>query len=373
MTDESQYGEDSLEGVNQSFYERGATDGLPIIPPTEERVKRMLEGTDLSPDTELGKLGSREGVLTAEKVAVNGVMAGCLPLHMPVLMAGARALVDPKTNAIQMSVSTGSWAYLCLVNGPIRETLDINSDTGAFGPGFRSNRTIGRAIGLLYKNCAQIHPGEKEMSTLGNPFKYSLVAGENEARSPWEPYHVDQGFDEDESTITIAAPNSFIQPHRTRVDKRGVLGDLINNTPPRMTGIETETANERYEGTRTEVFYGLCPYNAGELEAYTKAEIRTHIYENTHRPIHEIAPEIESEEGERNDLPPFQKRQFESPDHINLFVTGGSGRWNAIIGPTLGGPTTKRISLPDDWSEIVAKYESELDRNWGIGRSGSGA
>ncbi|THE65984.1 hypothetical protein D8Y22_04730 [Salinadaptatus halalkaliphilus] len=359
--------EDPFEETYQSFYRRGATDGLPVVTPTEERVDRMLEGTDRDRDEELGTLGTREGVLTVEKLATNAVMAGCLPIHMPVLEAGARALIDPKTNALQMSVSTGSWAYLCLLNGPIRESLDINADTGAFGPGFRSNRTIGRALGLTYKNTARIHPGEKEMSTLGNPFKFSLLAGENEERSPWEPYHVERGYDAEESTITMAAPNSFIQPFRTRVDKRGVLANLIDNTPPRMIGVKSETANERYEGTQTEVFYALCPYNAGELADYTKAEIREHIYENSHVPIHQFDPGVERSEADSDSdgLPPFQRRQFDDPDRINLFVTGGSGRWDAIMGPTLGGPTTKAISLPDNWEDLLETYSPHLEREWG--------
>jgi hypothetical protein len=360
--------EADIEGVTESFYRDGRTDGLPVVPPTEERVERMLEGTDRPREDVIGRLGTREGALTVEKLAVNGVMAGCLPVHMPLLLAGARALADPKSNAIQASVSTGSWAYLFVVNGPIRDALDLNSDTAAFGPGFRTNRTVGRALGLAYKNTADIHPGEKEMATLGNPFKFGLIAGENEARSPWEPLHVERGYDAGDSTVTFAAPNSFLQYQfqaGARSDQQ-MVESLIDHTPPSMLGLKTETANERYEGAQLEVFYALCPYNAAEIADYTKAEIKEYLFENARRPVEEL---FEADLGSGDDgdggLQPRWGRQFDSPDRINLFVTGGSGRFNAVMGPTLGGPTTKRVELPENWDALLDRYGDALDREWG--------
>lgn len=355
----------TLDEVSREFYREGATDGLPVVPPTEDKVGRMLEGTDLSADTQLGTLGTREGSLTVETVAVNGVMAGCLPIHMPVLLAGAKALADPKSNAIQASVSTGSWAYLFLLNGPIRETLDINCDTGAFGPSHRSNQTISRALGLLYKNCARIHPGEKEMATLGNPFKFSLLAGENEEESPWEPLQVERGYDADDSTITFAAPNSYIQTLPRRISTEGVLANMVDNTPPRIAGMKTETANERFEGFQSEVFYGLCPYNASELEGFSREEIKSHIHRNATLSARDFDPSIPEQAASEGNLPPLEMNQFDDPDRINLFVAGGSGRFNAIIGPTLGGPTTKKITLPDNWETLTEQYSSGLERDWG--------
>ena len=205
----------SLEELSDSLYAKGATDGLPIIPPTPDRIDEMLRGTDRHRDHVIGTLGNRADPLSVEKLASNAVMAGCKPIHLPVLEAGARALADPESNSVQFSVSTGGWAYLSIINGPIRNDLDIQCGTGAFGPGFRANRVIGRALGMAYRNTTRIHPGEKDMATVGNPFKYSLVAGENEEASDWEPYHVERGFDADESTFTLAGPNAFVgwTPH----------------------------------------------------------------------------------------------------------------------------------------------------------------
>jgi len=343
MTDERA---DPIDEVTDSAYERGTSDGLPVVPPTEDRVNDMLECTALSPESEICQFGNR---------------AGCLPLHMPVLEAGARALADPAVNAIQSSVSTGSWAYFFLVNGPIRSTLDINSGTGAFGPGFRSNRALGRALGLAYKNTARIHPGEKDMGVQGSPFKYSLVAGENEAESPWEPYHVEQGYEAAESTITLSAPNSFLQHAPDEATTEGVLADMVYNTPPQMAGIEMESFH-------LNVFHSLCPFNAQELEGLTKREVKEYIYANSHQSRERFSPGGENIAGKQDAVEPLQKRQFDSPDRIEVVVVGGSGRFDAVMGPTLGGPTTKKIDLPSNWEVLVERYRERLHRNWGVSR-----
>jgi hypothetical protein len=113
------------------------------------------------------------------------------------------------------------------------------------------------------------------------------------------------------------------------------------------------------------VFYALCPYNADELADYTRAEIKEYIYENARRPADELFDVDLGGEGGEAGLQPLWGRQFDDPDRINLFVTGGSGRFNAAIGPTLGGPTTKRVELPDNWDALLDRYGGELDREWG--------
>ena len=199
---------------------------------------------------------------------------------------------------------------------------------------------------------------------MGNPFKFTLLAGENEERSPWEPYATTQGVDAGENTITFSAPNSFIQPIPGDISPQGVVSNLITNTPPHLRGLKTETANEQYEGFQTEVFYAISPYNAEELSDFTRDELRKYIHENAKRPVHEFESAIDqSSDGEG--LSPLYLDQFDDPDRINVIVLGGTGRFNAVIGPTLGGPTTKRIELPDNWDELVERYETELARDWG--------
>jgi hypothetical protein len=357
MTDDTE----DIEDVYSSFYEDGMTDGLPVIPPTEDRVDEMLRGATEPPDTELAELGDRRGILTVEKLAVNGVMAGCLPIHMPVLIAGARALADPYSATIEATVGTDSSAYNFLINGPIRSDLDINSDTGAFGPGFRSNATVSRALGLAVKNTANMHPGEKVMGVLGNPAKYQLLAGENEAKSPWEPFHVERGFKPAESTITLSNTNCFIQAFPPRSEPRAILKNLVDNTPPQI-------------GFRPGAIYVINPANAQDLSGLSKTEIKEFIYENTYveadslfrAHVSSYKPDEQEDTGEGDGkLPAITERLFSTPEQVHVVVAGGMGRWNGIIGPLEGGPTTKEIELPDNWTELRERYTGDLARNWG--------
>lgn len=361
----------TLEDVHDSYYKRGLTDGLPIVPPTDERVEEMLRGTDLSPDKELAQLGDREGILTVEKLAVNAVMAGCLPIHLPVLIAGTKAQSEPSASITEAAVGTGSSGHAYLLNGPIRKMLDINSGTGAFGPGFRSNLTIGRALGLVLQNTGRLRPGEQAMGVIGCPFK-NMVAGENEEKSPWEPFHVERGYDAEESTISLTNINCFIQTSARgpNKDEKEVLSKLVYNTPPEI----------RF---RPSAVYALSPTNAYELRHLTKEEVKTYIYENTTVRSHEYyesdpstygfdsaesnRPNLEAFENGNDSVSPVTERMYRSPSQVKLFVTGGEGAWNAILGPLEGGPTTKKIELPHNWNELLETYGSKLERSWGVG------
>lgn len=351
---------ESIDETYRSYYRSGATDGLPVIPPTEERVERMLDGTDLDADAELGRLGDREGVLTVETVAVNGVMAGCLPIHMPVLLAGARAQVAPGSETIEAAVGTDSSGHLYLLNGPIRGALDVNAGTGAFGPGFRSNRTIGRALGLVLQNTARLRPGEHVMGVIGNPFKNSLVAGENEEGSPWDPFHVERGHDPDRSTITMANVNCFVQSSNYGRNKSptGVLSRLVYNTPAQF-------------GFRSGAVYVISPANADVLSGMSKREVKEYIHANAVVP----AGSFSSPGGRRRTPEPgavadVYGRVHDAPEEVEVVVAGGEGAWNALLGPIEGGPTTATIELPDRWDDLLAEYADDLDREWGPPRRG---
>lgn len=364
MTEDSA-SDQSLEEITDSLYRKGSTDGLPIVPPTDGRVREMLRGTDLPADHVIGRLGNKDAPLTVEKLATNGVMAGCRPIHLPVLIAGAEALADPDSNAIQFSVSTGSWAYFWALNGPIRTELDVQSGVGAFGPGFRANRGIGRTLGLAYKNTTNIQPGEKDMATVGNPFKYSMVAGENEEESPWEPYHVTEGFDQRESTITLAGPNSFIGWTPYENDPKHVLEGMVTHMEPGMTGAELADR-------KSTVIHALAPYNAEELAdaGMSKQDVKEYISDNSYLPASEYSrgkwADNLIEQVDDGPVPSLQLPQIQDPEHLNIFTIGGvGGRFNAAIGKTLGGPVTKKIKCPDNWNELLEEYR--VEREWGQG------
>lgn len=336
-----------VTAVSDSLYQRGSTDGLPITPPTEERAGEMLRGTDLDPDEELGRLGNREGLLTVEKVAINGVMAGCTPLHMPVLLAGARALVDPEANAIQVSTSTGSWAYFWLLNGRIRDELSIGKD---FSPGHQSNRRIGRALGLIYKNTALVHPGEKDMGVQGSPFKYDLIVGENEEANPWEPLHVSQSFEPSESTLTLGGPNSFIQYSTDGNDAEDILKRMIYNSPPCIERV-SETGHSVW------AIHGLCPNDAHTLQkaGFTKTDVKKYLLDNSDLVSYKQYSGINREVDE-DTVDPLQPEHHPNPDQMRLPVIGEGSGENVIIGPSLPGLVTKKIEYPHEWDRLLEDY-----------------
>ena len=197
----------------------GMTDGLPVIPPTPARVASMIAGAKLPRDQVVAELAPRNGVATVEKIAVNAVMAGCLPEYFPVIIAAVEALAQPQFNLLGIQTTTNPVAPFALINGPVRKQIDINCGAGALGPGRRANATIGRALRLIMLNIGGGIPGEVDKSMLGMPGKYSFCMGELEEENPWQPFHVERGFNPDDSTVTLISAQgtqsfaaSFLQP-----------------------------------------------------------------------------------------------------------------------------------------------------------------
>jgi hypothetical protein len=193
--------EGTLSQVQDYFYKQGWTDGLPIVPPTEEKVQEMLKGTKHKPDETVGKgVWPEQWTATVEKVAINGLMAGCKPEYMPVLLASVEAWTKGTfTNVL----STNSFSYMQVVNGPIRKEIEMNAGTYALGPGNHANATIGRAMRLFITNLGGGQPGFNLMGTFGAPTGYTFCFPENEEASPWQPLSVDLGYKPGESTVSI--------------------------------------------------------------------------------------------------------------------------------------------------------------------------
>ncbi len=204
----------SFEGINRAFYDRKWSDGLPIVPPTEERVQAMLRYTDREPSTVLGNMGPSWHLTTVHHVAVNAVMAGCRPEYFPVVLAGIEAIIDPAFNLYGVQGTTNPAGVMLMVNGPIARELDINGGPNLFGQGWYANGTIGRAVRLCMINIGGGRPVTGDMSTLGNPNKWGSCIAENEGMSPWSPYHVEKGYDANVSTVTAvatAAPQNVVE------------------------------------------------------------------------------------------------------------------------------------------------------------------
>jgi hypothetical protein len=194
-----------LEDEHEAFFERGWTDGLPVVPPTPARVLRMLEGTSRRPDEVVAVVGPDFAECTVEKAAVNAVMAGCRPEYLPVVLAAVEAACTDEFNMHGLLCTTWFSGPVVIVNGPIRTEIGMNSGVNCLGQGNRANATIGRALQLIVRNVGGGRPGEIDRATLGGPGKYTFCFAEDEEHSPWEPLSVERGFPPGTSTVTLFA------------------------------------------------------------------------------------------------------------------------------------------------------------------------
>jgi hypothetical protein len=336
----------SLKEVNRFFYKRGWTDGFPIIPPTGEEVAEMLTGTDLPPDHLVAKIIPRMGKATVEKIAVNAVMAGALPTYMPVLIAGVQALLEPEAMFGTTEVSTGSWVPFWIINGPIRRDLHINSGQGALSPGDIANSAIGRAMGLIIKNIGGARKGVEDMGTYGNSGKYSMVSGENEEESPWEPLHVEQGFRKEDSTVTLTFPTDFFSASPFGSDANGILRGIL--------------ARLRSPGRGLTIMLNVQHARALAEEKWTKKEIASFLCEYARIPAYQQQT-FWGQWGPERVRPPLNAMDpvavVRSPDNVRLLVAGGVG--GLMLRLMTGGRSwvTKKVELPANWDKLVAKYK----------------
>lgn len=192
------------EDVMEACFERGWTDGLPVVPPTRERVLRMLAGTTRAPDEVIGMVPPDLVECTVEKVAINAVMAGCKPEYLPVVLAAVEAALVDEFAMHGVLCTTMFAGPLVIVNGPMAKAVGMNSGVNALGQGNRANATIGRAVQLVIRNVGGGRPGELDRATLGTPGKYTFCFAEAED-SAWEPLSVERGFARTQSTVTLFA------------------------------------------------------------------------------------------------------------------------------------------------------------------------
>ena len=195
----------AAEDEQEAMFARGWTDGLPVVPPTVERVARMLTGTTRAPDDVVAVIPPDLVECSVEKVAVNAVMAGCRPEYLPVVLAAVEAACTDEFNAHGLLATTYFAGPLVIVNGPVARAIGMNSGTNALGQGNRANATIGRALQLVIRNVGGGRPGGVDRATLGNPGKYTFCFAEDEAGSPWEPLAVERGIAPGRSAVTLFA------------------------------------------------------------------------------------------------------------------------------------------------------------------------
>jgi hypothetical protein len=330
--------DDSLEVINNLFVEKGWCDGLPIIPPTEQAVEKMLTGTKRDPTEIVAAIPPTWGEATVEKIAVNMVMAGCLPEYMPIIITAIEAMTEDRFRLAEIQPTTHPVAPLIVVNGPIRKKLNINSRAGAFGPCWRANATIGRAIRLILLNIGGAFPGKFDMSTQGQPSKYTYCTAENEEDSPWEPLHVEKGFEASTSTITvIAAENPHNINEHVAISGEELLTSICNSV---MT---TGSNNVLFqEGTPV---IALCPEHAATIAAdgFSKNDVRNYIYEKSKIPLKRFYKrQIEKYYSgwDENALIPITARK----EDLIIIVIGGTGKHSAYLPAFLPPSVTKPIT-----------------------------
>ena len=195
----------SPQAIFEDMVARGFTDGLPVLPPTEEAVRAMLEGAGLAPDTVLAEVAPDNVAVTAEKAAINAVMAGCLPEHFPVVVAALKAVAEPEYNLLGVQTTTNPATPVLVVNGPARQRAQVHAGRGCMGPGWRANATIGRALRLILVNCGGAAAGDVDKATHGMPAKFTFCFAEAEEESPWAPLHVEHGLRAEQGAVAAFA------------------------------------------------------------------------------------------------------------------------------------------------------------------------
>ena len=332
------------------FFEQGLTDGLPVVPPTEDRVLRMLDGTSRAPTDVVALVPPNLAPATVEKVAINAVMAGCRPEYLPVVITAVEAACTDAFNLHGILATTYFSGPMIVVNGPIRHAVGINCGPNVFGQGFRANATIGRAIQLVVRNVGGGKPGEVDMATLGQPGKFTCCIGENEEASCWDPLHVERGFERDQSTVTLFAGEA---PRAARDQLSRTASSLATSFGLSMDAI----AHVKLHGM-DEAMLVVSPEHIKtfERDGYSKADLRARIQETTARPLAELLPDDTCQKGTPlRALPagwlgpdgrptddaltrPFPK--FRSADEILIVVAGGTaGKFSAIVGGWASGAT----------------------------------
>ena len=321
---------DDYDAVQNLYLERGWSDGLPITPPTPERVEAMLAAANLDPQRVVAELPPHWGEATVERLAVNAVMAGCLPEYLPVIIAGVAAMSDPAFNLYAIQSTTHSCAPLLIVNGPIRQQLGLNSSSGAYGPGWRANATIGRAVRLALLNIGGGYPGVGDMSTQGAPSKYGYCVAENEAENPWEALHLERGFSPDQSTVTALAGEP---PHNIN-DHTGRSAEEILTI---IAGAMAVTgANNAYTGGET--LLALGPEHAATIagDGFSKDDIREWLNRHARIPLERYTQDTMLERF--GHIPDGPVPMVATPEDLAIIVLGGPGKHSSWV-PTFGGAT----------------------------------
>jgi len=336
----------ALEAIERC-YELGWTDGLPVVPPTEQRVKEFIERSGRPSDEVVGELPERRREITVDKVAANAVMAGCLPEYMPVVLAATEAMLEPIFNLVGPSSSMGGSAILSIVNGPIAKELNINSRNNLFGPGNRANATIGRAVRLILMNACAAIPGVFDRSVIGHPGKYTYCIAEADTETHWTPLHVERGFSPAESTVTVFAGES---PRQIRAVGHPepimmAIADVASSLGSNMS--TSGSVGDTGIGVRQGQIVVTIAGNSSLWKDWTKSQIKEYLFNRTQRSVADLKAAMVL----KGDLEPNDGQimipLIPEPDDILLIFAGGEeSNMSSVIpswGPKVGSTAVTKL------------------------------
>lgn len=331
------------------LYSLGWDDGLPICPPTEEAVEAMCATVGIDSNQVVCELPPAHRLATAGAIAANAVMAGCRPEYFPVVLTSILAMTADEFNLNALQCTTHMVAPLTIVNGPIRNEIGLNSGPSVFGPGPRSNATIGRAIRLVMLNIGGARPGEMDRSTLGNPAKYTYCIAENEEASPWEPLHASRGLAATESAVTVIAAEP---PHSITNHVSSAPEEILLSVASAMSTI---ACNNAYLLGEMVVVLGVEHAKAVGGKGWSRTDVQKFLYENARNSMRELqfgrAP---ADRFYNRHWPEWFDRKSDglypvvsNPESILLIVAGGAeGRFSAVV-PNWGLPGSQTLSIYD--------------------------
>ncbi|MGZ8264104.1 MAG: hypothetical protein ACXW2I_07900 [Burkholderiales bacterium] len=327
-----------VEDEFEFFLEKEWSDGLPVVTPTDERIDRMLAGTRRDPEEVIGVIPPAMGTATVRTVAVHAVMAGCKPEYLPVVLGGLALILREELNLNAVQGTMGAAAPLMIVNGPYAERIGIHGGNGCFGPGFRANASIGRAIRLMLMNLGGGIPGVGSSTVFSSPLRYTACISENARQSPWPTLAMSKGYAPEDDVITCA----MVDPPRYCFDDASTGPErLLTGIADAMSGLSMFPMSM----ARCAMVVVMCPTQARVCASagWSREDVGRWLTEHAGRPVRELkrggvfretrAEKIGVDYEDDDRFVPAIKH----PDDLHVAVAGGFGPFTAVLSGWGGG------------------------------------
>ncbi len=341
---------DDVEALHRMFCERGWSDGLPVVPPTVERVKRMLSMTQRPHDEVVATVAPAFGAATVGHIAINAVMAGCAPFCIDLLIAAVEAVAAPEFNLQGIQATTNPAAVWIIANGPVAGKAGITGGVNCLGQGPWGNVAVGRALRLILQNIGGALPGTMDRATHGQPGKISMCCAENEVASPWASLHVDRGYAPKDSTVTVVGFSGTLNMNTHSKNANEILRSIAD-------AMAHAPSNDYWCGG--EPWIALCPEHAAILSqaGYSKTDVQRRLWELSLLRASRMADKdyertARTRRAELGEITPDTLLPIApEPDRIGLIVAGGAGT-HAVYMPGFGN--SRSVTRRVDCAEVVA-------------------